>query len=93
MGVPVVTLAGRTHAGRVGASQLSNLGLTELICHTPDEYIATAMRLAGNLEHLSALRKGLRARMVASPLVDARRFTNYLEEAYRVMWKNLVSEV
>jgi predicted O-linked N-acetylglucosamine transferase (SPINDLY family) len=89
MGVPVITLAGRTHAGRVGVSQMNNLGLTELVCRTPEEYIATAIRLAGDLEHLSTLRKELRARMAASSLVDARRFTVNLEQAYLAMWKNL----
>jgi predicted O-linked N-acetylglucosamine transferase (SPINDLY family) len=91
MGVPVVTLAGRTHAGRVGASQMSNLGLTELICHAPDEYVATAVRLASDLERLGRLRQELRPGMTASPMVAAQRFTRNLEDAYRAMWRNLVS--
>ena len=88
MGVPVVTLAGKVHAGRVGVSQLSNLGLAELIGRTPDEYVAIASRLAADLEHLGTLRKELRARMMASPLTDARRFTTNLERAYLGMWKD-----
>ena len=88
MGVPVVTLAGQTHAGRVGVSQLSNLGLTELIARTPEEYLATAVRLAADLEHLSSLRKELRARMAASPLTDGQRFTKNLEQAYLAMWQD-----
>jgi predicted O-linked N-acetylglucosamine transferase (SPINDLY family) len=88
MGVPVVTLAGRTHAGRVGVSQLSNLGLIELIGRTPDEYIATALRLATDVERLSTLRKELRSRMAVSPLTDGPRFTKNLERAYRWMWQN-----
>ena len=91
MGVPIVTLAGKTHVSRVGVSQLTNLGMTELICHAPEEYVATAVRLAADLDHLGALRKQLRARMTASPLVDAQRFTNNLEKAYLAMWKDLVS--
>jgi len=88
MGVPVVTLAGQTHAARVGVSEMSNLELTELICYTPEEYIATALRLAADLERLSALRMELRSRMAASPLTDARRFTKNLEQAYLVMWQD-----
>lgn len=91
MGVPVVTLAGRTHAGRVGVSQLNNLGLTELIGDTPEAYIDTVVRLASDLERLSQLRREMRSRMVVSPLTDARRFTHNLENAYRAMWRNLVS--
>lgn len=88
MGVPVLTLAGRTHVGRVGISQMTNLGLTEFICHTQDEYIATAVRLSADLECLEALRKELRPRMAASPLMDAQRFTKHLEQAYLEIWKN-----
>jgi predicted O-linked N-acetylglucosamine transferase (SPINDLY family) len=88
MGVPVVTLAGKVHAGRVGVSQLNNLGLGELIGRTPDEYVAIASRLATDLEHLGTLRKELRDRMTASPLTDAQGFTKNLERAYRGMWKD-----
>ena len=35
MGVPVVTLVGQTVVGRAGLSQLTNLGLPELVGHTP----------------------------------------------------------
>ena len=34
MGIPVITLAGDTHASRVGASILSNIGLPELIARS-----------------------------------------------------------
>ncbi|MHB8428348.1 MAG: O-linked N-acetylglucosamine transferase, SPINDLY family protein [Acidiferrobacterales bacterium] len=81
MGVPVVTLAGATHAGRVGVSQLSNLDLTELIAGTPEEYVETAVRLAGDPERLASLRAQLRPRLAASPLTDAQRFTAGLERA------------
>jgi predicted O-linked N-acetylglucosamine transferase (SPINDLY family) len=87
MGVPVVALAGKAHAGRVGVSQLSNLGLTELVGNSTEEYVAIAARLARDLERLSALRTELRSRLAASPLTDAPRFTRNLEQAYRGMWQ------
>ena len=86
MGVPVITLAGVTHASRVGASQMSNLGLAELISDTPDHYLKIASELAGDTLRLSRLRAELRTRMAASPLSDAVRFTHHLEIAYRDMW-------
>jgi predicted O-linked N-acetylglucosamine transferase (SPINDLY family) len=88
MGVPFVTLAGRLPVARVGVSLLSNLGLSDLIAETPDAYLATAVRLAGDLDRLRQLRAGLRERMSASPLLDARTFTRRLEEAYRLMWRH-----
>jgi predicted O-linked N-acetylglucosamine transferase (SPINDLY family) len=87
MGIPVITLAGATHVARVGVSQMSNLGLAELIARSPEEYLEIAVRLAGDTQRLSALRAGLRARMAASPLTDAPRFTRHLERTYREMWE------
>ena len=88
MGVPVITLAGKTHAGRVGMSQMSNLGLGEFVAHTAEEYIAIAQRMATDFERLARLRTELRSRMAASPLTDGQRFTRNLEQAYRIIWLN-----
>jgi predicted O-linked N-acetylglucosamine transferase (SPINDLY family) len=87
MGVPVVTLAGSTHASRVGVSLLSNVGIPELIAETREEYVAIAVNLARDLEKLKTLRASLRDMMSRSPLTNARKFTHNLEEAYRTMWE------
>ena len=86
MGVPVITLAGASHVGRVGVSQMSNLGLQELIAKNQDDYVNIAVELAGNIEKLSALRAGMRERMLASPLMNVERFTRNLEQGYEQMW-------
>lgn len=87
MGVPVVTLAGDRHAGRVGASMLSQVGLQDLVTERSQDYIATAARLAADLSALAVLRTGLRGRLAASPLCDGPRFTRQLEAAFRTMWR------
>jgi len=87
MGVPVMTLAGDRHAGRVGASLLTQVGLTELVAQTPDDYVRLAAALAGDRERLTALRAALRERMQRSPLCDAQSFTRDLEAAYRERWQ------
>ncbi len=86
MGVPVVTLVGQTIVGRAGLSQLMNLHLPELIATTPDQYVRMVAELAGDLPRLSELRRTLRSRMEASPLMDAPRFARDIEAAYREMW-------
>ena len=86
MGVPVVTLSGDTAVGRGGRSILSNLGLTELVAFTPDEYAQIAIDLARDLDRMTSLRRGTRARMLASPLMDAEKFARDVEAAYRRMW-------
>jgi protein O-GlcNAc transferase len=92
MGVPVVTLVGKTVVGRAGLSQLTNLGLTELIAHTPQEYVQIAAGLATDLPRLAELRRTLRSRMQASPLTDAPKFARNIESAYRQMWRNWCAE-
>ncbi len=92
MGVPVVSLAGRAHASRVGVSLLSNVGLPELIAQTPEQYVQIAADLAKDLPRLAELRRTLRGRMQASPLMDAPRFARNVEAAYRQMWRSWCAE-
>src|SRR4029079_18530054 len=86
MGVPVITLPGQTVVGRAGVSQLTNLGLTELIAHSPDGFVQIAASLRADTAALSELRSGRRERMRRSPLMDAPRFARNIEAAYRRMW-------
>ena len=90
MGVPVVTLRGDRHAGRVGASLLSQIGLTDLIANSVEEYVEIALALARNPGRLDELRRTLRPRMAASPLCDGRAFARKIEAAFRTMWQRVV---
>jgi len=87
-GVPVISLAGRTHVSRVGVSLLTNVGLADLIAESEEEYVAKAVELAGDRERLIALRKKLRPMMEASPLMDgpgfAKRFGEAMEHMYEM---------
>jgi predicted O-linked N-acetylglucosamine transferase (SPINDLY family) len=87
MGVPLVTLAGQLAVGRAGVSILSNVGLTDLIAQTSEQYVEIAASLAGNLPRVAELRRTLRQRMQDSPLMDGPRFVRNLELAYRQMWR------
>ena len=87
MGVPVVTLVGQTIVGRAGLSQLMNLQLPELTASGPEQYVRIAAEMACDLPRLSELRRTLRSRMAASPLMDAPRFARDIEAAYREMWR------
>ncbi|MBD2096641.1 tetratricopeptide repeat protein [Trichocoleus sp. FACHB-591] len=86
MGIPVITLAGKSHAARVGMSLLANLGLTDLIAVSSGEYVALAKRLAEDRDRLRFLRSNLRYLMSRSPLTNGRGFTQTLESLYRQMW-------
>jgi protein O-GlcNAc transferase len=88
MGVPVVTLPGSTAASRGGASILQNLGLPELIAKDEEDYVAIAVKLAGDAKQLAQLRKSLRGRIRASSLMDEKGFAREIESAYRHMWRS-----
>ena len=88
MGVPVVSLSGRTSVGRGGRSILSNIGHPELIGFDPAEYVKIAVELAGDLPRLNELRGSLRSKMENSPVMNAPRFARNVESAYRQMWRN-----
>lgn len=87
MGVPVITLVGPVHAGRVGASLLNNAGLTDWVAETSERYVAIASDKARDLAGLAALRAGLRARLAVSPLCNGKTFASKIEAAYRDMWR------
>lgn len=74
MGVPVVTLRGETHAGRVGASVLSGAGLSSLIAGSIEDYQSIARRLAGPGVHPLHLRQELRRRLAESALASGCAF-------------------
>jgi predicted O-linked N-acetylglucosamine transferase (SPINDLY family) len=88
MGVPAVTLSGRTAVGRAGRSILTNVGLSELIANDPSQYVQLATDLAADLPRLTQMRASLRQRMQKSPLMNAAQFARDIESAYRQMWRN-----
>ena len=90
MGVPTITLPGEIFASRHSASHLSNVGLTDWVCRSVQNYIEMAVARAGDLEALSALRAGLRRTVRRSPLCDAPRFGRGLGAALRRAWRGLV---
>jgi protein O-GlcNAc transferase len=86
MGVPVITLLGDRHVGRVGASILTNVGLTDFIAQDIDGYIQLAVEMAANTNYLKEIREDLRERMQRAPLCDGRSFASDVESAYQEMW-------
>jgi predicted O-linked N-acetylglucosamine transferase (SPINDLY family) len=88
MGVPVVSLAGKTAVSRGGLSILSNLSLPEFVATDRNQCIQTALELAADLPRLANFRANLRQHLRHSLLCDARQFTRDAESAFRLMWKD-----
>jgi len=86
MGVPVVTLAGQTHAGRMVASALTHAHLPELIARDAEEFASIVTALALDRGRLAQMRREMREHLLATPLLDARQFIGSLERGYHKMW-------
>jgi protein O-GlcNAc transferase len=87
MGVPVITLAGVTHASRVGLSLLSCLGLENLVAKTPEQYLQIAIELATDKQKLEDFRTSIRFWMASSSLCDGETFARQVEALYLKIWQ------
>jgi protein O-GlcNAc transferase len=91
LGVPVITLIGRTSVARSGYALLKTVGLSELCAGDAAEYLRIAADLARDLPRLDAMRESLRSRIEASPLRDEAGLARDIEQAYRTMWREWCS--
>ena len=85
-GLPVLTVPGRSFAGRVAASLLHAVGLPELAVPDWETYEATAQRLAERPAELAGLKRRLEEGRATAPLFDTDRFARAIEAAYLAMW-------
>jgi len=93
MGVPIAALRGDRGISRGSYSILQSLGAHDLIARSVDEYVDINLRLASDAGWRAELRRTLRPRLVASPLMDAERFTRALESLYRTIWREWCARV
>ena len=85
MGVPTVTLAGRTHVSRVGATLMTHAGLPEWVATSSEQYVAIAAARAADIDGLVELRATMRDRLRESPLMNAAGYVRGVEAAYDEM--------
>jgi len=86
-GLPVLTCAGTTFAGRVAASLLQAVGLSELIAPNLQRYEALALEFARDPARLAACRESLARKRRTHPLFDTALFCRHIEAAYETMWR------
>jgi predicted O-linked N-acetylglucosamine transferase (SPINDLY family) len=91
MGVPVVTLAGRTAISRNSIGPLVHAGLGDLVAASADDYVRIASDLGADVARLRELRSGLRGRLAASILQDGKAFARAFEAACDAMWREVAA--
>ncbi|MDR2690645.1 MAG: acetylglucosamine transferase [Azoarcus sp.] len=79
MGLPLLTLCGRSFAARMGGALLTAAGLDELITHSLADYEDLAVELAQNPERYQRLRARSGELRANSVLFDMPRFVRNLE--------------
>ena len=87
MGVPFVTLASRPPVGRIGTTLMTNLGLSEWVANSHEEYVRKACAFSRDTLTLTQLRSSMRERMQNSPLMDGPGFARGVEAAFRKMFE------
>ena len=81
-GLPVLTRPGATFPGRVAASLLRAVGLSELIASSQAHYEDLAVQLATDPDRMARLRRTLGEQRMSAPLFNTPLFTSRLELAY-----------
>jgi predicted O-linked N-acetylglucosamine transferase (SPINDLY family) len=74
MNTPVLTLTSDHPAGRGGASILERLELTDWVTTSVEGYVQHAISWTQRRQELTELRRGLRARLERSSLMDETGF-------------------
>jgi predicted O-linked N-acetylglucosamine transferase (SPINDLY family) len=90
-GLPVLTCAGETFAGRTAGTMLLAAGLPELVTFSIEEYERQALQLAREPGLLSGIRRRLVQARSGSTLFDGERAVRELETAFARMWENWLS--
>ena len=86
--VPVITLASYRPVGRLGASLMTNLGLPEWVAKDEQECEDKAVAFAQDISALACFRTVMRARMLASSVMDETGFAQDMEAAFEDMRPN-----
>ena len=87
MGVPTVTLAGGTPPSRGGVTILGSCGLDEFVSRDVDSFVQTGVLMATDVDGLSTIRAGMRARVSASPAWRSELIAQGFELGLRMMWQ------
>lgn len=86
MGVPVLTLPGRSFPSRVCGSLVRSMGLPDLICNTADEFVSRAVELGRDRAKTQAYRDKVRKNRDTCDLFNTPKLVDKLEGLYQQMW-------
>lgn len=92
MGIPLVTRVGEQFASRNSYTMMVNVGVTEGIAWTDEEYIEWGVRLGKDAILRQQIAWKLRQSRQNSPLWNGKQFTREIEKAYEEMWAKYIAD-
>jgi predicted O-linked N-acetylglucosamine transferase (SPINDLY family) len=90
MCIPLVTRVGQQFSARNSYTMMMNVGVTEGIAWTDEEYLEWGIRLGKDSALRQQISWRLRQSRQTSPLWNAKQFTREMEKAYEQMWANYI---
>jgi predicted O-linked N-acetylglucosamine transferase (SPINDLY family) len=82
MGLPVLTIAGKSFASRFCASIVAAAGIPEMICSSADDYVQRAVAFERDRKRLAKVRKSLASKRETCTLRDMPGLARRLEELF-----------
>ncbi len=83
LGLPVLTIYGKSFSSRVGLSLLKNLSLDEFITNNEKDYQEKAIYFSKNIDKLKELKQKLKLNIKTTPLFNSKLYTKNLEDLYK----------
>jgi predicted O-linked N-acetylglucosamine transferase (SPINDLY family) len=90
MGIPLVTRVGQQFAARNSYTMMMNVGVTEGIAWSDEEYIEWGVRLGKDETLRQQVALKLKASRQTAPLWNGKQFTHEMEKAYKEMWQRYI---
>ena len=90
MGIPIVTRVGEQFAARNSYTMMMNVGVTEGIAWSDQEYVEWGVKLGKDEKLRQEIVWKLRKSRQTSPLWNGKKFARKMEDAYQQMWEKYV---
>ena len=92
-GLPLLTCAGNSFAGRVAASMLNAIRLPELITYSVEEYEKKAINFASNIDDLKNLKNKLIENRLKTPLFNTKLYAKNIENIFTKIYLRYLNKL
>jgi predicted O-linked N-acetylglucosamine transferase (SPINDLY family) len=90
VGLPILSVPGKSFASRVSASLLHELNLSELIAKDINDYEQIAIDYGNNFKDINLVRQKILERSRTSTLFDSKKFSRGIEGLYEKMYSRFL---